>query len=66
MKMYCTSTINVRNDDSISHKTNADVLKRSSLRVLSHMVELLCPLTEKDDWLSSKFKTNGHPEILRQ
>lgn len=25
MKMYCTSTINVRNDDRISQKTNADV-----------------------------------------
>lgn len=66
MEMYCTSTINVRNDDSISQKTNADVLKRSSSRVLSHITELSCPLTEKDDWLSSTFKTNGHPEILRQ
>lgn len=47
MKMYCTSTINVRNDDSISQKTNADVLERCSSHVLSRIVELSRPFPEK-------------------
>lgn len=66
MKMYCTSTINVRNDDSISQKTNADVLERCSSQVLSCIVELSCPFPERDNWLFSRFKTNDHLEILRQ
>lgn len=66
MKMYCTSTINVRNDDSISQKTNADVLERCSSRVLSCIVEISHPFPERGNWLFNRLKTNDHLEILRQ
>lgn len=66
MKMYCTPTINVRNDDSISQKTNADVLERCSSHVLSCIVELSHPFPEKGYWLFNRLKTNDHLEILRQ
>lgn len=66
MKMYCTSTTNVRNDDRISQKTNADVLERCSSHVLSCIVELSCPFLERDKWLFIRFKTNDLLEILGQ